>query len=141
MNSETEKPKKKQAYKKELPAAFVPDTRLKKAFSLLMDTEHPISKGAALRAAGYSESTADSPSKVIGLKRWDMLMDKYLSETKLTKRHSELLDSKRDDVSLQAVKLGYELRKKLGSSNKEDGQLGSEELVAVVMRIRTLLPQ
>ena len=44
---------------------------------------------------------------------WKELVDKYFPDTKLAKKHGELLNAESETVQLGAVKLGYEVGGKL----------------------------
>lgn len=55
--------------------------------------EHNVSLGKAMRAVGYSEGTSRTPSRITKLKGWDALMQKYLPDSDLAKRHQEQLNS------------------------------------------------
>ena len=51
------------------------------------------SVGQAMREAGYSEVTADTPSKLTKSKSWKELMDEFLPKDKVARVHAELLDA------------------------------------------------
>lgn len=50
-------------------------------------------KGSILKKVGYSEAVIKSPQKVTKSKGWNMLMEKYLSEDILAKKHHQLLNA------------------------------------------------
>ena len=47
----------------------------------------------SMLAAGYSEAMADNPQKLTRSKGWQGLIDKSISESKLSKIHRQMLDS------------------------------------------------
>lgn len=76
---------------------------------------------AAMRKAGYSKEVAKRTDKVTRTKGWAELMDKYINEADLAKRHNEQLNASKhnklyfdiddDDELIEKVckKLGVEL--------------------------------
>jgi hypothetical protein len=63
--------------------------RAKKAFLIAVENGGRISP--AMREAGYSPATAENPSKLTKTKAWQDLMEEYLPESLLAKKHKELL--------------------------------------------------
>lgn len=70
-------------------------TKQKKAIEKIVETRGNVSK--AMREAGYDETTAKNPKNLTNSKAWDKLVNKRLSDDKLTQVHSELLNSNRLD--------------------------------------------
>jgi len=62
----------------------------KKAFNEIV--ENGRNKGDAMIRAGYSINTSVAPTKLTNSKGWLELMDKYLPDKLLTKKHKELLE-------------------------------------------------
>lgn len=60
----------------------------------------------------YSEGYIQS-HKIKKTKTWKELTDKYFPDTKLAKKHGELLNAESETVQLGAVKLGYEVTGKV----------------------------
>lgn len=54
-----------------------------------------ISKAEAMRRAGYSEATARNPKNLTTTKSWQELMDEYLPDEGLAKKHDVLLQAKK----------------------------------------------
>lgn len=81
-----------------------------------MESGGNIAKG--MRAAKYAKSTTNRPEVLTKSKAWPELMEEYLPDLKLAQKHSELLDSERDDVALRSVELGYKVKNKIP---KDDG--------------------
>lgn len=69
--------------------------------------------GAAMKEAKYKDSYANNPQKLERTKAWPELVKKYFPDTKLAKKHGELLNAESETVQLGAVKLGYELSGKI----------------------------
>lgn len=73
-----------------------PNSRQLKLQKLLEENvglDKPKTMGEMLLEAGYSESVADTPSKVTKGKSWQELMDQYLPDDKLAEVHQGLLNS------------------------------------------------
>lgn len=93
-----------------------------------------------MQAVGYSKAYSKNPQKLKATKKWQAQVAKYLPDNKLLKRHSKLIDSKSDKVSLSAIELGYKLKGKLSSEpNEPPGRIG-EEVREVIVRVRRLFP-
>ena len=88
--SQTEKPERRKS--KPRKSTKKPSQRMKVAASKLMENHGNISK--SMLQAGYSPNTAKMPSNLTNSKGWQTLMSKYLSDRKLTKKHSELLEAR-----------------------------------------------
>lgn len=66
-----------------------PTLKQRKAVKNTIENGGNIGKG--MRDAGYSESTANNPKKITDSKSWEDLMQEYLPDKLLTKKHRELL--------------------------------------------------
>jgi len=79
--------------------------------------ENGRNKGEAMIRAGYSPNTAKAPTKLTESKGWKELLEEYLPDEELAKRHRQLL-WKEDDKGLdtQAVKAGLDMAYKLKGS-------------------------
>lgn len=62
----------------------------KKSFKKSMENGGNISK--AMRDSGYSENSAKNPQKQKKTKGWNELMEKYIPDEDLAKKHKELLN-------------------------------------------------
>lgn len=100
----------------------------------------------AAKEAGYADTTINSPKNITETLGWDQLREKYLSEEKIAKVHSRLLECKRpvvvaghvemfpdNDVQKGAVDMGYKLRgryaeEKSSVTFRKYGDLTDEEL-------------
>lgn len=63
----------------------------KKVFKELAENGGSLRK--AIKAAGYSQETADTPSKITKSKSWKALLEEYLPESKLLAVHDKQLNS------------------------------------------------
>lgn len=70
-----------------------PTEKQKRAFKEIV--ENGRNKGDAMVRAGYSENTAKAPTKMTNTKGWQELMEEYLPDEDLTKKHQELLNATR----------------------------------------------
>ena len=68
---------------------YIRELKRKKSSS----TQNP-SMGKLMRKAGYSQSSSTMPKSVTGSKQWQVLCTKYLKDSKLLRRHEEMLDKK-----------------------------------------------
>lgn len=105
-------------------------------------TENPRkSVSSAMREVGYSPHTASKPSNLTKSKGWIKLMDKYLPDDKLLGKHSELVGSKNDKVSLSAIELAYKVKGKLkGNARESENYQAGQEVREVIFRIRKMFP-
>lgn len=85
-----------------------PSVRMRKAAKHL--AENGGSLGEAMIAAGYSRSVADTPTKVTSTKSWKELMDEYLPEDLLARKHRQILESGNEQVVAKGLEMGYKLR-------------------------------
>jgi len=66
--------------------------------------------GHAMRKVGYSEHTIKKAGTTINSVGFQSLMDKYIPQDKILKRHSELVATDNEAVALGAVKLAHQVR-------------------------------
>lgn len=69
-----------------------PTLRQRKAVKILVENGGK-SVSAAMRQAGYSEETAKSPHKLTKSKSWQALMDEFLPQDLIARKHQELLEA------------------------------------------------
>ena len=86
-----------------------PTRRQEKAFKIKMEKGGTM--GEILRETGYSPAVVKSPTKVTKTKGWKELMDTYLPEDELAKKHKYLLSNDRkEETQTKALDMGYRLR-------------------------------
>lgn len=105
--------------------------------SKLQETAGNVSR--AMRLAGYSSASAKDPQRLTRSKGWQKLMDKYLPDNKLLKVHRELLDNPDWRARDAGLDKAYKIKGKMHSMNQSE-ERGSQELEAVILRIRQILP-
>lgn len=86
----------------------MPTIKQKKAFKEI--TENHRSVSAAMREVGYDESTATKPSNLTDSKGWAELMETYLPDDELAKKHKQFLNSDREEIGIKALDLSYKLK-------------------------------
>lgn len=75
----------------------------KKTMKKLVENHGNISK--SMREAGYSKNTAKNPKNLTDSLGWDGLMEKYLPDKDLAKKHKELLN-KKETIARNNIKTG-----------------------------------
>lgn len=68
----------------------------KKAFKEITENHRSIS--GAMRDVGYSKNTAVKPSNLTKSKGWEELMEEYLPDKLIAKRHLELLNKREKSI-------------------------------------------
>lgn len=96
--------------KKEKPKSASKE-RQKKVVKEIMEN-NGTSISAAMRKAGYSKNYSKNPQSLVSTKSWQELMEQYLPDELLTKRHRELLDDDDSSIRLRSVDLGYKIKNK-----------------------------
>jgi len=86
------------------------------------------SMAVAMKKAGYSKAYSTHPEKLTRTRSWQELIEEYLPDSLLTKKHNELLNKKEqivvrngkeseiivtDEIDVNAVKAGVEMGYKL----------------------------
>lgn len=93
-----------------------PSLRLTKTFKNVLENGGNVSK--AMLDGGYSESTAKNPQKITKSAGWQKLMQKFLPDTLLVKKHRELLEAKTIEyLDLPISVKDEEIRKMLKGAN------------------------
>lgn len=109
------------------------------AQNLLENTGKSVSQ--AMKEAGYKRGSYLNPQQLTRSKAWTKLIDKYLPDDKLLGKHSELVGSKNEKVSLSAIELAYKVKGRLkGNVGESENDQTSQEIREVIFRIRTMLP-
>ena len=117
----------------------------KKAISKLVEKHGSVS--ATMREVGYSPQTAKNPKNLTGSKAWEELMDKYLPDKLLAKKHKELLtvpkkirrfikgdlESEYEELDSNAVRAGLDMAYKLKGSYKPEKKEHSGEIKSSVV--------
>lgn len=88
------------------------DPRKEKAIKILVENNGK-SVSAAMREAGYSDNYAKNPQSLTKTEAWEKLMEQHFPDSKLARRHEELIDSQNELVAKQAVELAYKLKNKI----------------------------
>jgi hypothetical protein len=120
-------------YQNDMP----PTIKQKKAFKEIAEKGRT-SVSAIMRDVGYSEATAVDPGKLTKSKGWQELMEKHLSDKKLTALHDKILNKKEKIVvgvgkgfseivdtgqphpdALRALDVAYKLKRKYPSEKVE----------------------
>ena len=107
----------------------MPTNKQKEAVKILSENiGKPI--GEAMREAGYSKSTSETPQRLTESKGFQQLMDEYLPDELLAEKHKELLtapkkvrhyikgdlESEYEELDTQAVSKGLDMAYKLKGS-------------------------
>jgi len=99
-----------------------PTARQKAAFIIL--AENGRNKGKALLRAGYSKGTVVAPTKVTKSRGFQQLIEEYLPDEDLAKKHRELMNKKDigGGMDVQAVKAALDMGYKIKGHYREDNQ-------------------
>jgi hypothetical protein len=101
---------------KEKPKSNISATsvRQKKVAKEIMEN-NGTSISAAMRKAGYSDNYAKNPQELTQTKSWQELMDEYLPDDLIARKHNELLNKmdKEGEIDANAVKSGIDLAYKI----------------------------
>jgi len=103
-----------------------PSIKQKLALKEIVEKHSSISE--AMRRAGYKDTTATVPGNMTKTKGWKELLEQYLPDDKLLKKHDAALEAKKwndftgereEDhaIRLRAVELGYKLKNRLSDTS------------------------
>lgn len=99
--------------------------------------------GRAMKKANYKPSLQKNPKKLTESKGWNQLMDKYLSEATLAKKHEELLNAtvllqmhfpeytSDKEIKMTIEKAGSKLVKTIISEVTYPGKKGKEDITVI----------
>lgn len=79
-----------------------------KALEKITENHGNISK--AMLEVGYSPNTAKKPQNLTESKGWKELMEEYLPDMDLAKKHKELLNGGKEETQVKALDMGYKLK-------------------------------
>ena len=88
-----------------------PTIKQKKAFKAMGENGGIISK--AMETAGYSKTITHSTDKLVNSDGWKELMETYLPDSLLAKKHNQFLNSEREEIGLKALDLSYRVKSKI----------------------------
>jgi hypothetical protein len=107
----------------------MPTLRQKKAFKEITDNHRPVS--TVMREVGYDDDTASKPSNLTNSKGWKELMEQYMPDSLLAKRHQELLNKRDEDGTPDTVAV----TKALDMSYKLKGSYAPEKTSSLNLNI------
>lgn len=78
----------------------------------------------SIRKAGYSEAYAQNSNKILETKSFQELLQEYLPDDRLLKKHNELLEKldNNGDIDVNSVKSGLDMAYKLKGAYKDNLQ-------------------
>ena len=79
-------------------------------------------RGAMLKS-GYAPATAQQPTAIVKGPSFQALLQQYLPQDKILRRHGELIETDNENVALGAVKLAHQVRGNLASDGASFTQL------------------
>jgi divalent metal cation (Fe/Co/Zn/Cd) transporter len=82
--------------------------RQKRVFQKILEKPRPI--GTVMREEGYSENTIVDPQNLTKSKGWKELMEQYLPDDKLAKKHDQLLEHEEGNIQVKALDMAYKLK-------------------------------
>lgn len=103
--------------------------RQKRAFREITENNRPVS--TVMREVGYSASSATKPSQLTSTKGWKELMDQYLPDDLIAKRHNELLNKNDENGNPDTVAVS----KALDMSYKLKGSYAPEKSTALNLNL------
>ena len=80
----------------------------KKVLDKIMENHGNISK--SMEQVGYTKATAKNPKNLTDSKGWQELVKEYLPDINLAKKHKQLLNSKKEEIGIKALDLGYKVK-------------------------------
>ena len=92
--------------------------RAKKVLDKIIETEGKISMNKAMIEAGYSKSTAHNPQYLVKSQVWKDLLEEFLPDDLLLRKHKELLNKLDDkgeadtNATARALDLAYKIKNK-----------------------------
>lgn len=92
-----------------------PTTRMKLAAKYLLEN-HGKSVSKAMSKAGYSKATSKNPKNVTKSKTWKELMDEFLPETMVIKKHKQLMNASKLDLFVFPLSMNDDQIKELVES-------------------------
>jgi hypothetical protein len=93
----------------------------KQAFNKIVENHGNISK--TMREVGYKDVTAKNPSNLTNSDGWKELMNEYLPDSLIAKKHKALLEKldKQGEIDVQAVSKGVEMGYKIKGRFENEG--------------------
>jgi hypothetical protein len=90
--------------------------RQKKAFDKTLENGGNVSK--AMKESGYTDAMAKNPHKLTNSDGWKELMNEYLPDDLLAKKHQQFItEGNLDSTTLKAVDMGYKLKARYPQTN------------------------
>lgn len=80
----------------------------KKVLQRIVENHGNISK--SMEQVGYTKATAKNPKNLTDSKGWQELVKEYLPDIDLAKKHKQLLNSKKEEIGIKALDLGYKVK-------------------------------
>lgn len=84
--------------------------RAKATIENVLESNGKMSISKAMLKAGYPSSTAKNPQQLTRSKMWKQLLEEYLSDEYLSKKHKELLEKKDANAVAKGLDMAYKLK-------------------------------
>lgn len=96
----------------------------------IMESNGKMSISKAMLKAGYPPATAKNPQQLTRSKTWKRLLDEYLPDDYLSKKHKELLEKKDFNAVAKGLDMAYKLKGKYqkDKENEEENKKTLSEL-------------
>ena len=113
----------------------MPTIKQKKAFKAMGENGGIISK--AMETAGYAKSITHATEKLTNSDGWKELLEKYLPDNKLARKHQQLLNSERQEIAIKALDLGYKVKSKF--PQEPENPESSENIKVLIMTVNNII--
>ena len=104
----------------------------KKAFKEMV--ENGGYKKDVMKNAGYSNAIVNNPKKVTESKGWDELLEEYLPDDLITKRHKWLINHKDTHAVKSGVDMAYKLKDRYASTKSDVNVSGGLDLITLLRK-------
>lgn len=88
----------------------MPTIKQKVAFQKVMESNGKKPMGEIMEEVGYAPSTVNTPNVLTASKGWKELMEQYLPDDKLARKHDELLEHEEGNIQTKALDMAYKLK-------------------------------
>lgn len=83
----------------------MPTLKQRRAVELVMENHGNVSR--AMLEAGYDPTTAKNPKNLTDSDGWKELMNQYLPDDYLAKKHRQFIDSDKEEIGIKALDMAY----------------------------------
>jgi hypothetical protein len=103
--------------------------RAAKETARVINSREKKTKGQILEEAGYAPGIVKNPDQVFEAKGFQEILNKYLPDDRLAKKHEQLLEDEKSEVQIKALDMAYKVKSSYAPEKTESKVVVEESVL------------